>query len=127
MFDQYYTRQQKGGDVEFPVYIGRASQQGHGLGNILGSLLRKILPMFKAFAPHALRGAANFVEDMSRGKSWKESAVNRVPETLNAYVLRQKAQSGSGGHRRRIKRKQIKRKRSAQKSRKRARRDIFSK
>jgi len=50
MFDQYYAKQQRGrGD--FPVYIGR--QRGHGLGNIIESLWRRILPILKSFAPIA--------------------------------------------------------------------------
>jgi len=46
MFDQYYFHLQKGGG-DFPVYVGRYRQSGHGLGNILGSLFRKILSVFE--------------------------------------------------------------------------------
>ena len=68
MFDQYFARQQKGSG-DFPVYVGRYRQRGLGLGNMLGSLFRRILPCFKSFAPIALRSGANIVDDVSRGKS----------------------------------------------------------
>ena len=74
MFDQY-ARQQRGGS-EFPVYIGRASKQGHGLGNILGILLRRILPFIKAIAPHALRAGANVRRyELENGRGQTETRV----------------------------------------------------
>ena len=58
IYDKYYSRQQKG-NGDFSVYIGRATQQGHGLGSILSSLWRRVLPILKAYGPHALRAGAN--------------------------------------------------------------------
>jgi len=95
MFDQYYSRQQKGGG-DFPVYVGRYRQRGHGLGNILGSLFSRILPFLKSFAPIALRTGANIVEDVTKGKSWKDSAMDRVPETLSRVAFGNLNQTGSG-------------------------------
>lgn len=92
LFDQYYKRQQNGGG-DFPVYVGRQSQRGHGLGNIIGSLFRRILPFLKSFAPHVLRTGANIVEDVSKGKSWKDATFERVPETISKFAFNQ---SGSG-------------------------------
>lgn len=91
-FERYYDLQQKGAG-EFPVYVGRYAQKGHGIGNIIGSLFRRILPVLKAVAPHALRTGANVLEDVSQGKSWKESAIKRVPEGLEKFVF---GQTGSG-------------------------------
>ena len=68
MFDQHHTRQQKGGG-DSPVYVGRYHQRGHDLGNMIGSLFRRILPCLKSFAPIALRTGANNVEDVSKGKN----------------------------------------------------------
>jgi proline dehydrogenase len=116
MYEQYYTRQQKG-DGNFPVYVGAHRQRGHGLGNILGSLFRRILPVLKSFAPHALRAGANIVDDVSKGKSWKDAAMQRVPETLSNFAFGAKDQSGSGIRRRRV---------TINKRAKKAKRDIFS-
>ena len=117
MFNQYYARQQKGGG-DFPVYVGRYRQRGHGLGNILGSLFRRILPFLKSFAPIALRTGANIVEDVSSGKSWKDSAMDRVPETISKVAFGNMNQTGSGIRR--------KRKSKPRRKAKRAKRDIFS-
>ena len=37
IYDKYYSRQHKG-EGNFPVHIGRATQQGHDLGSIMSSL-----------------------------------------------------------------------------------------
>jgi hypothetical protein len=111
LFERYYDIQQKGGG-EFPVYVGRYTQKGHGIGNIIGSLWRRILPVLKYLAPHALRTGANVLDDVSQGKTWKEAAIKRVPEGIEKAVF---GQTGSG------KRKTTISKRSA----KRRRKDIF--
>jgi hypothetical protein len=121
MFDQYYAKQQRG-QGDFPVYIGSARQRGHGLGNIIGSLLRRILPILKSFAPHVLRSGANIVDDVKSGKTWKEAVFKRVPETVRAFT---QGQTGDGARRRR----KISRKRkrtTKRKSTKKRKRDIFS-
>jgi len=117
MFDQYYSHQQKGG-ADFPVYVGRYRQRGHGLGNILGSLFSRILPFLKSFAPIALRTGANIVEDVTKGKSWKDSAMDRVPETISRVAFGNMNQTGSGIRR--------KRKCKSKPKKKKAKRDIFS-
>lgn len=92
IYDQYYARQQRG-EGDFPVYVGRTSQRGHGIGNIIGSLFRNILPVLKTVAPLALRTGANIIEDVSGGKTWKESALKQFPLPMS--------QSGSGIRRKR--------------------------
>jgi hypothetical protein len=104
LYERYYDRQQKG-EGEFPVYVGRHMQKGHGLGNILGSLFRRILPVLKSFAQHALRAGANVLQDVSQGKSWKESAIKRIPEGLRSFSVGE--QSGSGQRRKRSASKDI--------------------
>ena len=118
LFDQYYSRQQSGGG-EFPVYVGRYRQRGHGLGNIFGSLFRRVLPFLKSFAPHALRAGANIVDDVSKGKTWKDAAIDRGTETISKFAFGNN-QSGSG-----IRRKKRARK-SKKKNVKRRKVDIFS-
>ena len=119
LFNQYYTRQQKGG-ADFPVYVGRVRQRGHGIGDIFRGIWRFLFPAIKTIAPHAMRAGANFVEDTSSGNNWKGSAMKhgatvaeQIPDAIRAGVAARNSQSGSGYRRRR-------------KSRKRQRRDIFS-
>jgi hypothetical protein len=87
LYERYYNRQQKG-KGEFPVYVGRFVQKGHGIGNIIGFLFRRILPGLKANVPHLLRTGANILEDVSAGKSWKASAIKWIPEGKTSGVLR---------------------------------------
>ena len=86
LYERYYDRQQKG-KGEFPVYVGRYTQKGHGIGNIIGSLFRRILPGLKAIVPHVMRTGANVLEDVSAGKSWKASAIKRIPEGLSSLTF----------------------------------------
>lgn len=44
MYDDYYRRQIGG---EYPVFSGARHQRGHGLGNVLGSFFRGVIPFFK--------------------------------------------------------------------------------
>ena len=110
LFDQYYAKQQNGGS-EFPVYIGRTRQRGHGLANIFKNIWSFLFPALKTIAPHAIRAGADFVEDLSSGSNWKDSAmkygstvVKQIPDAISAGVAARRAQSGSGYRRRRNKR-----------------------
>jgi hypothetical protein len=89
VYERYYDRQQNG-KGEFPVYVGRYTQRGYGIGNIIGSLFRRILPALKAVVPHVPRTGANVLEDVAEGKSLKESAIKRVPEGLRSVRIRDK-------------------------------------
>ena len=107
LYERYYDRQQKG-EGKFPVYVGRYVQKGHGIGNIIGSLFRRILPGLKAIVPHVLRTGANALQDVSAGKSWKAAAIQRIPEGFRGFVSSEDAtikrsgeQSGSGKRRKR--------------------------
>jgi hypothetical protein len=118
LYDQYYNYQQNGrGD--FPVYVGRVKQRGHGIGDIFRSIWRYVFPVIKTMAPHAFRAGANIVEDVSSGNTWKDSAmkhgtsvIKQIPSVISSVVAERKNQSGSGYRRKRIA--------------KRRRRDIFS-
>ena len=110
LYKRYYDLQQKGRG-EFPVYVGRYSQRGHGIGNIIGSLLRRILPALKFIAPHALRTGANVLEDVSQGKSWKEAAIKRIPEGVEKLVF---GQTGSGKCERETQHDKVRKKRKVQ-------------
>lgn len=119
LYEQYYTRQQKGSG-DFPVYVGALTQRGHGLGNIIGSFFRRILPTLKSFAPHALRTAATIFDDVVGGKTIKDATFQRVPETIKNFAFGKTEQSGSGYRRKR------KASKKTNKKAKRRRRDIFS-
>lgn len=99
LYERYYDFQQKG-KGEFPIYVGRYSQKGHGIGNVIGSLFRRILPTLKFLAPHIFRTGARVLEDVSQGKKWKESAIKRVPEGIRDIAAEQ---AGSGKRRRKRK------------------------
>lgn len=116
LYDQYYTNQQKGGSGGFPVHVGLYRQRGHGIGSVFASLFRRILPLIKSLAPRVLRTGADFVDDVSKGKSWKDAALNRLPENLSKVVFGNSNQSGSGTRQKRIKKSKAKR----------SKRDIFS-
>jgi hypothetical protein len=107
LFNQYYNNQQRGG-ADFPVYVGRVKQRGHGIGDIFKSIWRYIFPAIKSIAPHTLRAGANFVEDVSSGNSWKDSAmkhgttvVKQIPGVISRVVAERRNQSGSGHRRKR--------------------------
>ena len=90
LFEKYYMQQQGGGD-NFPVYRGTFRQRGHGLGNVLGSLIGRFAPSLKALAPHLLRTGADIFDDMRDGKSFKDAALSRIPETLSNIVFNKKS------------------------------------
>lgn len=124
LFNKYYSRQQKGGG-DFPVYVGRVRQRGHGIGDIFKSIWSFLFPAIKTIAPHAIRAGANIVEDVTSGNSWKDSAMKHgaavakeIPSAISAGVAARNNQSGTGRRRRRKSKKTSERKR--------ARRDIFS-
>ena len=123
LFSQYYDRQQRGGG-DFPVYVGRVRQRGHGIGDIFKSIWRFPSAVVKTLAPHALRAGANIVEDVSSGNSWKDSTlkhgpsvVKQIPNAISVGVAARNTQSGSGYR---------KRKKSIKKAIKKRKFDIFS-
>jgi hypothetical protein len=98
MYEEYYTRQQKGEGM--PVYMGAASQRGHGLGNIIGSLFRRILPFLQRGAAVALRTGATVIDDVRGGKTVKDSLKSRVPDGIKTFATKLFDQSGSGVYKR---------------------------
>jgi hypothetical protein len=77
LYERYYDRQQKG-KGDFPVYVGRHLQRGHGIGSVLSSLFRRVLPTLKAIAPHVLSAGVNMIEGRDvrkevEGRSYKKS------------------------------------------------------
>lgn len=84
-FENYYINQ-CGGGGEF--FTGRRYQKGHGLGNILGGLVRATLPVLKRTAISLGKDVAStglvqggrLIEDIIHGKPVKKSMKKRAIE-----------------------------------------------
>ena len=123
MYEDYYMQQSGSG---LPVFQGSRGQRGHGLGSMLSGLFRSAVPMLKrglaTFGKHALKTGLEIAGDVSEGKSFRDSARDRIVPTILPGIKRFAEeelfnnQSGSGKRRKRV-RKLIKRKRK----------DIFTK
>jgi hypothetical protein len=123
MYEDYYGRQSGG---EMPVFTGARTQRGHGLGNILSGLLRRIFPFIKQNAKmvgtRALKTGMEIADDVLGGKSFKDSLTTRVPTGIKRMASDVKWQTGSGVRRRKVvkrvvkRKKQVKRKRQVKKN-----------
>jgi len=119
MYEDYYLRQSGSG---LPVFQGARGQSGHGLGSMLSGFFRSAMPMIKrgltTFGKHALKTGLEIAGDVSEGKSFKDSARERIIPSILPGIKRfaeeelLSNQSGSGKRRRVKKRskKSIKRK-----------------
>ena len=68
-----------------PVYSGYATQQGYGLGNVLGGLFRAAIPVAKRAAKNAARAALNTGLQMVQKKlaaPKKKKATKGPPKTV---------------------------------------------
>jgi hypothetical protein len=105
MYEDYYMQQGRG----VPVFQGSRGQRGHGLGSMLSGLFRSAMPMIRrglaVFGKHALKTGAQIANDVSEGRSLKESAMNRLPEGIKRMATSGdfSMQSGSGKRKRSIK------------------------
>src|SRR5208282_1379856 len=90
MYEDYYARQQKGDGM--PVYMGAVHQRGHGLGNMIGSLFRKILPFLQHGAATALRTGARIFEDVRGGKKdCRIAEITRPRGYKNVRIVNRKS------------------------------------
>ena len=123
MYEDYYLAQSGNG---LPVFQGSRGQRGHGLGSMLSGLFRSAVPMLKrglaTFGKHALKTGLEIAGDVAEGKSFKDSARERIVSTILSGIKRFAEeelfsnQSGSGKRRRGTRRRrQVKK-----------RKDIFS-
>jgi len=110
MYEDYYMLQSGSG---LPVFQGSRGQRGHGLGSMLSGLFRSAVPMLKrglaTFGKHALKTGLEIAGDVVEGKSFKDSARERIVPTIIPGIKRFAEQeifnnqSGSGKRRRRTK------------------------
>ena len=87
LYENYYISQSGNG---IPVFEGHRGQRGHGLGSMLSGLFRGAVPMLKKglsiFGRQALRTGLDMVNDVVEGKSFRDSARERLPEGLRAGI-----------------------------------------
>ena len=87
-YEDYYTNQSGRG---MPVFAGARYQRVHGLGSILSGLIRRIIvPFFRAngrtIASKAIKTGVQVANDVTQGKSFKESAKRRIPTGIKEVV-----------------------------------------
>lgn len=107
----YVEHYQRGSGV-LPAFEGSMYQDGNGLGDVLKSVFRAVLPIFTSGASTFLKSAAHGIsEGKSLGDAAKESLAPAAKKVVGKAVKRV-VQSGKGRKKRRVyKRKNIKRKR----------------
>ena len=106
LYEKYYLDQSGNG---FPVFVGSRGQRGHGLGSLLGGLFRSAMPLIRrglaSFGKHALKTGLEIANDVTEGRSVKDSAKRRVGEGIKRFASSPFGSSQSGsGKRRKIKR-----------------------
>jgi len=104
-YSNHYVSQSGGGGI--PVFYGRKSQSGHGLGQIFSSLGRVALPFFKTAASYLGRKAVDtgkqILGDVIGGRNFKESLTERLKDTGRSVLsdVSERLQRGSGRRRKR--------------------------
>ena len=86
-----YNRVQTGG---MPVFIGRRHQRGHGIGNVLGSLLRNVVGFVgrrgvdflkqnrQAAVRNIVKTGLDIAKDVTSGKKVKDALKTRIPQGI---------------------------------------------
>jgi hypothetical protein len=88
----------------------KRKQRGGSMFGMLGTINQtdKYFKPLQDFAPRLLATGLQMASDIKGGKDWKESALNRIPETLKQVVAGKPLQLGNGIRRRRISKKKKK-------------------
>ena len=102
-YREFFTRHQTGSGM--PVFVGRRFQRGHGIGNVLGGLLRRVVGFLgacgadflkqnrQAAVSNLIKTGVNVVKDVSGGKKVKEALKARIPEGIKQTARELKFQS----------------------------------
>lgn len=85
-FEKYYENQCGRGNQDF--FKGTRYQRGHGIGNVLGSLIRSVLPYVRRTAVNAgkdiiqtgLSQSSKLIDDVVRGQPVKQAFKKRALE-----------------------------------------------
>ena len=84
--EEYYVQQAGGG---LPVFAGARVQQGHGIGNVLGGLIRMAIPLLKSGVGALKREAV---------KAGVGLAGNLLKKATSATLKRVAPSSSPAGH-----------------------------
>ena len=99
MYEEYYLNQTGSG---LPGFVGARYQRGHGLGNMLRSLSRIVIPFIKKgvgkIGKQAVKSSMDIAHDAMLGKNIKAAAKKRVSDGLRELVT-QKGRGGPPGER----------------------------
>jgi len=114
MYEDYYTGQ-VGGNI--PVFRGARYQRGHGLGNVIGGLFRRVVLPFlqrstkdvlpflkknkKTLIRNVLKTGMEVADYVLEGKSLKSSVKKRIPQGIKRSAGDVDWQTGSGIRKRR--------------------------
>jgi len=89
-----------------PVFMGRRYQRGHGIGNVLGGLFRRVVGFLggrgmdflkqnrQAAMSNLIKTGVNVVRDVSSGKKVKDVLKTRIPEGIKKTASQLKFQLG---------------------------------
>jgi len=100
---EFFTRHQTGSGM--PVFAGRRHQRGHGISNILGGLLCRLVGFLgghgadflkqnrEAAVSNLIKTGINVVKDVSSGIQVKETLKTRIPEGIKQTARELKFQS----------------------------------
>lgn len=100
-YENYYANQAIN---KIPVFEGYRIQRGYGLGGVFRRLFKWIIPIVKQHAVpvvktvghEVIKGATNWAKDALKGKNFKESANQRLEETLNELSHKAGVMKGDG-------------------------------
>jgi len=80
-YEDYYVNQAGNG---MPFFVGAQQQKGYGLGGVLASIGRAVMPFFKtgarAIGREALRSGMQFASDVLEGQNVKQAPVRRAKQ-----------------------------------------------
>jgi len=132
-----YSRGQTGG---MPVFSGRRRQRGHGIGNVLGSLLRRVVGFVgsrgldfikqnrQAAVKNIIRTGLDIAKDVTGGKKVKEALRTRIPQGIKQTASELQFQLGAQKPREQQQQQQQRKRkrRPVLKQKKKKKKDIFS-
>lgn len=96
-YEAYYRKSQYGHGLQ-PAFGGRARQRGHGIGSLIGGLLRSAVPLLSTIGRSAAKTAgkallstgAGVLSDVIAGGNFKKSVASRSKATGQQLLKRAK-------------------------------------
>ena len=134
-YKNFYSRRGQTGGM--PVFIGRRRQRGHGIGNVLGSLLGRVVGFLgsrgvdflkqnrQAAVRNIVRTGLDIARDVTGGKKVKEALKTRIPQGIKQTASELQFQLGAQKPREQ-QQQQRKRKRRPVSKKTKMKKDIFS-